>query len=265
MGDSLEDIAYVARSSNRVSVLQSLEEGPRTRRELADETDASRATLARVLGEFEERGWIERSGEHYLATSLGRLVAREFAPLIETMRSVRTLGDVAHLLPSDDGLDLRRFADATVTTPDSGDPTAHMDRGFEHIATADRFHILANTAIPRFVREAADRLEREEFSFTATVPRTYVRDLPADSIVSTGFRDIVDNGGSVRLVDGDVDHNLALADETVVMWLCDDEGTNQGLLVTDDAVIREWAGELVAEWDDGAVPMDEATASTQHR
>lgn len=259
MDEPLGNIAFLARSSNRVRVLEALADGPRSRRDLGDLTDASRATLARVLAELEERRWIERSGDHVLATPLGRLVYEEFAPLVDAMRAADVLREVAHLVPDDAGLELGAFADATVERPNAGDPTAHMDRGFEHVEAAARFDILARTAIPRFAVEAARRLRREGFSFTATVPTAYVRGLAPDSTVLTAFRDIVDAGGAVDLVDGPIHHNVAVADDTVIVWLCDDAGTHQGLLFSEDRRVREWASTLIQRRREGATPLGEVT------
>lgn len=257
MDAPLEDIAYVARSPNRPAVLSALDEGPRTRRELDEETGASRATLARILGDLEERRWIERSGDHYVITALGRLVAEEFAALIDTMDAVESIRDVAHLLPTEGSLDLRAFADATVTRPDPADPTAHLDRAHEHVAGADSVDILATLALPRIARVAAERLQRGELSFEATIPAGFARDLTPDADVRASFRDIVDGGGTIRLVEETIEHNVLVADDTVVLWLCDDEGDDQGVLVTDDERVREWVERQIATYDDVAVPYEE--------
>lgn len=263
MDESLEDIAYLARSPNRLRVLEVLADGPRSRRELGDLTDASRATLSRVLAELDERRWIERSGDHVLATPLGRLVYEEFAPLVDAMSAADALRDVASLVPADAGLDLRAFADATVETPDSGDPTAHMDRGFEHVASATRFDILARTAIPRFAVEAARRLRDEDFSFAATVPADFVRGLAPDSTVLTALYDIVDAGGAVNLVEGPIDHNVAVADDVVIVWLCDAEGTHQGILFSEGRRVREWARRRIERRSASATPLQEATLTPE--
>jgi hypothetical protein len=61
--EALEDIAYLCRSANRVTILDALTEGPYSRRELANQTDASRTTLDRIVNELEERRWVERTTE----------------------------------------------------------------------------------------------------------------------------------------------------------------------------------------------------------
>lgn len=261
MDDPLENIAYLARSPNRVGVLAALEEAPRTRRDLADVLGASRATLARVLGEFEDRRWVERSGDHYLVTELGEFVYEEFAPLVETMDAVGTLQKVVHLLPTNGDLGLRAFADARVITPDPTDPTAHMDIAFDHVATADRVDIFATTAVPRLVAQAAERLREEEFSFTATIPATYTRELSPGSTVLAGLHDIATEGGAVRLTEEPIEHNLVIADDTVALWLCDEEGTDQGLLVTDDYRVREWAASRIERHDPHVVSIRESTVA----
>ena len=55
MEGPLEEIEFLARSTNRVEVLRLLSTGPRTRRELAAATGASQATLGRIIEDFTER------------------------------------------------------------------------------------------------------------------------------------------------------------------------------------------------------------------
>jgi DNA-binding IclR family transcriptional regulator len=59
--DALADVDYLSRSDNRVTLLDALAEGAATRRALAEETGVSRATLDRIVTEFEERDWAERT------------------------------------------------------------------------------------------------------------------------------------------------------------------------------------------------------------
>jgi ribosomal protein S19E (S16A) len=47
---------------------------------LTDVTDASRPTLGRILHEFEERGWTERTDDGYVTTAAGEHVVAEFTP-----------------------------------------------------------------------------------------------------------------------------------------------------------------------------------------
>lgn len=118
MGPPLERIAYLARSENRVQVLQALRAEARTRQQLREELPVSRTTLARILNEFETYSLIERSGKAYQTTSVADAILDRFVPLLETMEGITSLGDAAQWIPTDDyAIELAHFGDATVRRP----------------------------------------------------------------------------------------------------------------------------------------------------
>lgn len=127
--EPLADVDFLARSEHRVAVLDRLSEGPRTRRDLHEETGISQPTLGRVFGDFEDRNWVERRGHEYLLTPAGELVWEAFQDLLDTVETVQRLDGVTEYLPVDElGLDLRVFADAAVTRPEPGNALAHLTR-----------------------------------------------------------------------------------------------------------------------------------------
>lgn len=58
MDSALEEVEFLARSPNRITVLDTLTEGPIERYDLEEITGVTRAKLGRILDDFEERGWI---------------------------------------------------------------------------------------------------------------------------------------------------------------------------------------------------------------
>lgn len=87
----MEDIAFLGNSENRVAVLEYLVDAPRSRDQLCDEIDASRAPIARVLRDLASRRWIERPGTAYAATPLGEWVCEEFTRLADDIAAERRL------------------------------------------------------------------------------------------------------------------------------------------------------------------------------
>lgn len=95
----LDDIAFLARSPHRVAVLDVLASGSRTRGQIRETTEISQPTLTRILGGFEDRGWVEKRGQEYSLTAFGSLLAEDFGALhetVETMQQLKTIGP--HLL-----------------------------------------------------------------------------------------------------------------------------------------------------------------------
>ena len=134
----LEEIEFLARSTNRVEVLQLLATRPHTRRSLATATGASQATLGRILEDFAERSWVRHDGSEYVATATGGLVADGVAELVAILETEAKLRDVVAYLPAEAmGFDLRRLADATVTIPSRTRPSAPLQRVLEAMGEAD--------------------------------------------------------------------------------------------------------------------------------
>lgn len=132
-GDSdsaaLADVAFLARSENRIALLDALARAPADRRTLAERTAMSTPTLARILQEFERRGWIERDGHQYSATATGSLLADGIRGAIETTSIVHRLAPFLRTIPADaPSIDPAAFSGARVTVAEPGAPLAPVHR-----------------------------------------------------------------------------------------------------------------------------------------
>ena len=129
MTAALDDIEFIARSAHRLSVLDSLTEASRDRRELCDSTGASSPTIGRILGDFEERQWTVRDGPVYELTPLGEFVADRFADLHDAMETERELREVWEYIPQEmAGFTVDLFANAVVSYPGPEYPYEPVER-----------------------------------------------------------------------------------------------------------------------------------------
>lgn len=239
----LEGIAFLSRSRNRVDVLEALDTDAMTRQEVRVATDVSRTTLGRVLREFEERNWVARDGDQYATTPLGELVVESFLSLRETMRCVATLREVVDWLPTDEmDVDLGHFADADVTFPDANNPAAHQARGLELLTSATTLRVLVDAAFPQLVAGTRDRVADGTLSFEGVLSADLVTYLDTNPELAGLFADLA-AAGEVHQHDGPVPYNMLVADETLLLWLCDADQKNQALLTSDDAAVVAWAEE----------------------
>ncbi|MBX0324272.1 transcriptional regulator [Halomicroarcula sp. F13] len=129
MDPALDEIDFLTRSNHRVGVMEELTAGVRERRELRAATGASTPTMSRILTDFEDRRWIERSGPNYELTPLGEFVAERFLELREAMAIERKLRDVWQWLPREmEEFSVDCFADAVVSYPGPGYPYEPIER-----------------------------------------------------------------------------------------------------------------------------------------
>lgn len=101
MSEPLDELAFLANSGNRFDVLKQLANEPRSRRELVELTDASRPTVGRILGAFEQRYWVERPGRQYRLTALGRLVMTAFSDVLGVMETEEKLRPAVRWMPTE--------------------------------------------------------------------------------------------------------------------------------------------------------------------
>ena len=138
MASPFEEIEFLARSEHRLDVLDALTEGACDRSTLGEATGASSATLGRILGDFEDRKWIVRTGYRYELTPQGAFIADGVSNLLGRVETERRLRDVLELLPTDSlGFTLEMFADAIVSVADGDDPYAAVRRFDELIEGAE--------------------------------------------------------------------------------------------------------------------------------
>jgi predicted transcriptional regulator len=247
MYSSLDDVEFLARSPSRMAVLDAICETPRTRDELKESTDASRTTLSRMLADFEDRGWVERTNGRYRSTPEGGFIASEMTRLLENMETAERLDGALGWLPTDEfGFDLRQLRDAEIITLQWNDP-ASMRLLAEHLDGANRVRSMADSVS----REVVDILRE----LTVEGGGTYegilspgaieiIREHPA---LREQVREMLESGrATVYRYDGEEVRSMVMCFDDVVA-LCNHAsgGPRMEGIMTDDATVRSWAESYV--------------------
>lgn len=256
----LDDIAYLARSENRVTALARLADGRTTRRELHEATGISQPTLGRLLDGFEERDWVAcdpTNGRTYELTAFGELVAEEFDDLLTTVGTMQRFRAVADRLPLEDmEFDLRRFADAEITFPSPTDATAHMRREDELIAAADSVRFLCSSSYGPGIKSYRDRIVGSDKQFTAVITADALDAALADEESSVWVRDLADaDNVTIYRYEGALDLILGIIDAAVSLVPFDDTGVPLAFIETRDDVIRSWAEATLDDHQERAEPL----------
>lgn len=247
--DALEDIAYLARSRNRVRILEVLASEAWTRGELTDRTSIASTTIGRILHELSDREWVERTDAGtYAATPIGRQVIAEFRPLVDAMSVIKRFGEtVAWFQATDPPIELQHLADAIVRRPVPADPMAPMTAYMNDLRSATEFHCLVGVAPPESFEKAMrsgtiDRGMRVEHVITES-EFAYLLDHP-DRLGR--WRDYIEAGANVYCYGGSVPCNLLIFDDTLYIGNSQSEyGEPYTVIESTNSSVLEWAHRVI--------------------
>lgn len=241
MDSAFELLAFVARSENRVEALQALEAGPASRAGLQEATGIPRATLSRILADFQARELANRDGYEFSITPLGRLLTRQLEALFSAIEVGAELQSLGPWLPlSELGIGIEDLADARVTFPTPVAPLAPVHRTAAVLEASDRVRGLCNNVIPELLRTLGDAIEAGiEIEVVATTEAFEV--VSADPASIRTVRDLVDSGSLDLAICPVAFPQLAIdTDGTVLLLVTDDEGAIQGLVESTNEAVRAW-------------------------
>lgn len=251
---SLAEIAFLARSEHRVEVLDALAERHHSRADLRELTGASSSTIGRMLGEFEDRCWVERGEHRYEATPLGMFVASGVMALLERIDTERKLRDVWQWLPTEViGLDIELFADAVVTVPEFGSPHRTANRFAELVEETESIRVFTPTTVTSdmdvLFRNAIDGMETELMvpsTLTEAVLATHPEQGPA----------AIERDNITILINDVLPCACAIFDDRVLLAGYDREtGIMRAAIDTDTPEARRWAEALYESYRRDALPF----------
>ena len=266
MGTTIEEIEFLASSKHRVGVLDALAEGSRDRADLRAETGAHASTIGRVLGDFEERRWIERSGPTYELTPLGEFVAARFADFCAAIETEEKLRDVWQWLPREmEGFSVDMFADAVVAYPPAGYPYEPVERVVQLVKESDTVRgfgatVFKTAANEAFCQAALDGMKVDVIYspdvLAATVdwnPALFEKTATLDNCTILVHDDLPDRRRC----------GIDVFDERAAICCHDTETrTLRAWVDTDAPEAREWARTVFERYREEARPVDEEVLAT---
>jgi predicted transcriptional regulator len=248
----VEELAFLARSPHRIQLLTQLSREERTRRDLREATGISQPTLGRILRDFEQRAWISNNHNGaFNLTPLGKLLADEVSDVLAAIETIDRLTDLAEHLPFERlDFDLNHLTDATITTPTSADPLAHMRRFDELADDATTVEMFSNvmSCTPAHEPSDADKAflaDVDELVVTEEALRT---DLGDSDLWEWIYRRIEDGDLSLYRYEGSADFLFGIFDESVGIVPIDDTGMPCGLIEANGDPIRTWARDTFKEY-----------------
>lgn len=257
MTEPLDAVAYLARSENRLAILEAADERPCSRRDLEAEAGVSRSTLSRALRELqEERGWLRRTDDGFTTTTAGSLVMERFLPLLRTVDALETLDHAMAFLPVEEmAIDVHHFHDAEFMTPSEFDPTAPFEYGVGRLRESGSLRSVGQLVPPAYVRAVHEGVAAGELDLEIVLSGEYV-DAVADSELGELWAETAarPSTGVLRSAE-EPPYNLLVLDDVVHLWLCSDEGEQAGLVESENPAVREWAQSAVDAHREDATPL----------
>lgn len=238
MSSAFELLAFVVRSENRVEALQTLAAVPASRAEIQETTGIPRATLSRILADFQARDLADRDGYEFSITPLGRLLAVELRSTFESLEVGSDLQSLTPWLPlSELGIEIEHLVDARVTLPTPVDPLAPVNRTAGVLEACDRVRGLCNNVIPELLQTLGGA--GAEIQVVTTTDAFDV--VSADSTTRDAVGEMLRSGRLDLAVSSEWFPQLAIeADGTVLLEVTDDDGAIHGLIESETDAVRSW-------------------------
>jgi predicted transcriptional regulator len=264
----LGDVAYLARSPNRVRILRALVSAPASTRELRDRTGTSKTTCNRILNEFVERSWARQTPDGcYRATPRTEHVAIQFRRFVESMATIREFGDDIAVLPADElawgpdeelTLGIHQFADATVKRKRPQQKGVGRAELVDAFRTTSSIHTVCDGAPPRIVgatlQDRADERDLSGAGVFSTELFEYLRD---HHDAPPNWADVIEAGVPAYQYDGSTPNNITVTDESTFIFSETSDGTMAVVISQNDAV-RAWGIDVVERYRDRAERIDPA-------
>ena len=255
---ALEAAAYLTRSVNRMTVLEALCHGPIDRRAVVASTGISTATAGRILTEFQDRGWAERTREGYVTTPTGDWLHGAYEQFLDDVETIQHLGSAIGWLPDAElTVPLRHFRDSTVHRAAPNSPDAAARALHDLVEDAASFETLTYLAPPQSMAETMrDRAAAGHLEGEHVLTLDLVEYLQHRAGQRACWRAYLDAGATVYCCDRPIPCNLFRVDKRVLVANTrPSEGQPCEFIETGNGEVLTWAQETVASYRAAAVPV----------
>lgn len=259
MVESFEE-GVLTTAIERKPVLEAIADEPHHRKELQEELDISKTTCHRIVRTFDNMGLLRRTERGYTLTELGKVV---YGQVDQFESDVRTGYQLQPLIEAFERTDISFefdwFRDATVTSPEPGNPYPFIDRTLELFRESNTIRVIdCNPLVPpvyveQMLEIALETGMRGEFVVTEEIALGNMEQFPE---LQRMVAESEETSGEYRVHD-DILFGMALYDDHLDVRVYDDDtGTPILYVDTDNPDALNWAEEVYEEYYENAEPAE---------
>lgn len=255
MGGDATDGEFVLEPVRRAGVFEELLVGPRTRSELGEQLDVSRATLHRIAQFLKDNDLARETDEGLELTTLGRVVATAVTDYVDRATEARRLSPLLNVVdPSSAAVefDLSLFEDATVTLPKPGQPGRPAQRVVDIVEDAEWVRGFGPVVIPIYV-EVFHREILDGMSTELIVAPDVVEGL--ERAYAEKFAEAAETGRLDMWRHDDLPFGLFITPTVVGVAGYDDDDVLRVVVDGEGDRLKEWAEDVFETYRDDARPM----------
>lgn len=252
MENAVSTVEYITRSTSRVQVLLSLNDGAKDLEALELEISASGRTVRRAVDGLIEEGWVNRCGHEYAVTSTGSAFATRLGTFLRQTETLLELQTFFEWFPDAVcSLDPIEFEDATVTVQQPHSPYQPLERTLSLIDLADEIKTIAPINSPFYNDSYYERITDEEITAETVLPHSVfdaIRNADTEQ-----FQEVLDTGRvEVYVCDLPLSFGLLITENMVAIGAYDHNNSLRALIESNTPVVREWAEDVFAEYKNGS-------------
>jgi predicted transcriptional regulator len=242
--------------ARRERVLDELAAGPRDQRDLRDALGVSRSTAYKSLRELEEAGLVRQVGDgRYRLTQYGSLAHRRHSEYVARVGRLEAARPVVEALPDDLVVPLALVERGHLVVASPHAPERPLERLYAESARSHDYRVLSPIAVPRYLPDIHDRVERDDLAAEILVEAgavDYLREYDRiDEALGT-------DGFSLLRTDEPLEFGLFVDDdrEGAALFAYGPQGSVVGMLLSDTPDAYRWADRTYRRHRGAATPVE---------
>ncbi|MCD2200939.1 hypothetical protein LPA44_13700 [Halobacterium sp. KA-4] len=146
----------------RHNVLAALKTEPQTKPDLVETIDSSRSTIDRAISSLEDTSCIERQGETYHLTQLGRVSFAEHNRYVKIMDGIARASGILNSISREICIDPDFFSGVSVQTADPHAPESALKNSIKALKTSDRLVCLIPVVLSVYIEVLTNHICKHE-------------------------------------------------------------------------------------------------------